>query len=136
MAGCYEVCLEPTSELRPTEGIQPNRASALIDQIATAGIWTRAILIEAASKAVMDGHHRLNAARSLGLARVPCIRLRYGDPRLQLTSWREDFPVTPEMVLASARTGAPLPPRTSRHVLSPGPGSLRIPLDLLRAAGP
>ena len=136
MAGCHEVCFELTGELRPTEGVEPRRACALIHQIATANIWTRAILIEATTKAVMDGHHRLNAARSLGLARVPCIRLSYGDPRLRLLCWREDFLVTPEVVLASARTGTPLPPRTSRHLLTPSPGSLRIPLDLLRAAQP
>jgi len=96
MAGCYEVSLEPLQGLRPTERIEVGRAACLIEKILAARVWTRPILIEGTSKAVMDGHHRLNAARTLGLACVPCIRLRYGDPRLVLASWREDFVVTPD----------------------------------------
>jgi len=132
MAGCYEVSLEPLQGLRPTERIEVGRAACLIEKILAARVWTRPILIEGTSKAVMDGHHRLNAARTLGLACVPCIRLRYGDPRLVLASWREDFVVTPELVLASAASGEPLPARTSRHVLNPKPHPVRIPLELLR----
>jgi hypothetical protein len=129
----YRHVLRPVGALRPTEEHHAEHARSLTQQIARAGVWTTPVLIERTSKAVMDGHHRLTAAKALGLALVPCIELAYGDPRLLLTSWREDVVVTPEWVIAAALSGQPMPPKTSRHVLTPAPGRIAVPLARLRA---
>jgi hypothetical protein len=117
--------------LRPTECIDAEKASALASTIAGAGVWTHELLIHDDCHAVLDGHHRLAAAKLLGLRSVPCRLVRYGQAGLSLHAWREGDELTPEMVLSAAASGTLLPFKTTRHVLACAPSPVRIPLNRL-----
>ena len=69
--------LWPTDRLRPCERNPRTHSEAQVDQIAASVVefgWTNSILIDE-NAGILAGHGRLLAARKLGLAEVPVIRL-------------------------------------------------------------
>lgn len=105
--------LVPPSLLRPTEDIVPTRVGEVIELILDRQAWTQPICVENNILAVLDGHHRLNAALQLGLARVP---VRFFDyTTVQLASWRPEITPTRQDVLRRALNGLLYPPKTTRH---------------------
>lgn len=129
-AGVYTAVLLDTDRLKPTELVYEDRVRVLMTKIRRSGIWRVPILVEATAHAIMDGHHRWTAARRLGLRRVPAILLTYGDPRLTLTSWNGET-YTPDDVIAAARFGRAMPQKSTRHILRPGVGTVRVALEQL-----
>ena len=109
--------LVPPSLLRPTEEIVPARVGEVIELILDRQAWTQPICVERNTFAVLDGHHRLNAAIQLGLARVPVQAFDYAT--VQLDSWRPEIIPTREDVLRRALSGFLYPPKTTRHNFEP-----------------
>ncbi|RQS60695.1 hypothetical protein DID96_34185 [Burkholderia sp. Bp8963] len=109
-----------TIELIPTEQILPNeehdetRVLEVLDSIERSGRWTAPIVLERRSLAVMDGHHRLAAARRLSLQRVPCVLLDYA--QVGVETRRPDFRVDGEQIVARSRARVLYPPKTTRHI--------------------
>src|SRR5580698_10193591 len=62
-----EVALWGVSSLVPSEMVLDAQVKELARRIAESGIWTHPIPVCAKSGLVMDGNHRLKAAKSLGL---------------------------------------------------------------------
>lgn len=127
--------LLPASALRVTEEHDHERMLQLCDRIQASGVWTMPVCIERESHAVMDGHHRLEAAKRLGLARVPVYLLDYS--QVTLTRWRDDIHVSVADILRRAYANDPYPKKTTRHLF---PEELTrpcaIPLALLRDIAP
>ncbi|WP_207001543.1 ParB N-terminal domain-containing protein [Trinickia mobilis] len=128
----YPTSLIPIDDLLRSEEHCPATATALAARIEQAGTWTTPILVEDTLLFVMDGHHRLAAARQLGLDSLPCVLLAYNDPRLELSAWDPEATVLPDDVVNAALTGNLLPQKTTRHRLSPEPARIVIPLASLR----
>ncbi|RDU97424.1 ParB N-terminal domain-containing protein [Trinickia dinghuensis] len=107
-------------ELIPTECILPNeehdvaRLLEVLDSIERSGRWTAPIVLERASFAVMDGHHRLAAALRLSLPRVPCVLLDYA--HVGVLARRPEFQVNAEEIVARSRARSLYPPKTTRHI--------------------
>ncbi|MCJ2081732.1 ParB N-terminal domain-containing protein [Methylobacterium sp. J-090] len=142
-----DCALFPVKLLRPTEEAIPARAREVVAMILADQAWKQPICIEGTVHALLDGHHRLVAARELGLVRVPVQVFDYAE--VELLSWRPDFAPTRAEVLARALSGELYPPKTTRHVFPPrqvwsvplwtlqglrGPGEVRLlrrcPADL------
>jgi hypothetical protein len=129
-AGGYAALLVDTERLKPTELVHEDRVRALMAKIRKCGVWRVPILVEATVHAIMDGHHRWTAAHRLGLRRIPAVVLAYGDPRLTLTSWNGEA-YTPDDVIEAARSGRTMPQKSTRHILTPGVGTVRVGLEHL-----
>lgn len=129
-AGTYAAVLVDIERLKPTELVHEDRVWRLMRKIRDGGVWRVPILVEATAQAIMDGHHRWTAACRLGLKRVPAVVLAYGDPRLTLSSWNANS-YTPEDVIRAAHSGEPMPQKSTRHILQPGVGVVRVPLSQL-----
>ena len=84
--------------IHPTEEYSPAHSSTIIREILINGSWTHPLLVDTECSALMDGHHRFHAARELGLAVVPVVRLSYDDPLVRLESWRPGEKYTPQMI--------------------------------------
>ena len=89
----------------------------MIELILDRQAWIQPICVERNTFAVLDGHHRLNAAIQLGLARVPVRAFDYAT--VQLDSWRPEIIPTREDVLRRALSGFLHPPKTTRHSFEP-----------------
>lgn len=118
-------------DIRPTEEILLDRVAEVVAMIRGRRAWTRPIAVEASSRALLDGHHRLAAAAILGLERVPVQFFDYDE--VELTSWRVDFAPTRREVIDRALSGRLYPHKTTRHHFPARPAVV-IALDALGAA--
>ncbi|WP_167350788.1 ParB N-terminal domain-containing protein [Methylobacterium variabile] len=111
--------LLPVRLLRPTEETVPARVREVVAMILAEQAWTQPICVEGTVHALLDGHHRLAAARDLGLAQVPVHVFDYAE--VDLLSWRPEIAPTRAEVLARAVSGALYPHKTTRHIFPPRP---------------
>ena len=102
--------------VRPNECHYSNHAVTLADTILREQLWRIPIAVERTSLAVMDGHHRLEAARQLRLKYIPCLLLDYDCVKVDAT--RQGYLVNPHEIVRRARTGELYPPKTTHHRFS------------------
>jgi len=110
----FQIEFVATEAILPNEAHCATHAAELANAMKGSGLWRVPIVLERESLAVMDGHHRLAAARSLGLARVPVLRLEYR--HVEVVASRDGFIVTPEAIVERSRRGRLYPEKTTRHV--------------------
>ena len=110
-----ETVLIPLELLRPHEEIEWKAALELSQRIGLIGEWTAPLAVAQGSFCVMDGHHRLAAARILRLKRVPCVLYHYD--QIPVYTRRPEIAVDSGSILERSRSGVLLPPKSTRHVL-------------------
>src|SRR5262249_10092851 len=71
-------------QLRPTEEYDSDAALVLSRQIARDGFWRVPILVHRGYLAILDGHHRWQAAIHMRLAMMPCFVCSYAEDNIQL----------------------------------------------------
>lgn len=103
----------PVEQIRPNECHYPDHATTLADTILREQLWRIPIALERTSLAVMDGHHRLEAARQLRLKYVPCLLLDYDYVEVDAT--RHGYVVNPDEIMRRARAGELYSPKTTCH---------------------
>lgn len=131
MTGTYR--LVPIEWLKAHEEYVEARVQELFGRFQKSGAVDYAVVADATTGTVIDGHHRLEALRRSGARWVPAHLVDYADAHLTVSNWREhEPPVTKEDVLVRAREGRLFPPKTTRHdfvrVLDP----VDVPLKVLR----
>jgi len=125
----WPVVLIPVERILPNEEHDAARLVEVQDSIERTGRWTAPIVLERESLAVMDGHHRLAAARALSFVRVPCVLLDYAEVKVE--SRRPGIDVDGAQIVARSRACRLYPPKTTRHVFSRPLPVCSIALDLL-----
>lgn len=110
----WSIELISIDQILPNEEHDELRLLEVLASIEHSGRWTAPIVLERTSLAVMDGHHRLAAARRLCLSRVPCVLLDY--LQVGVETRRPDFRVDGERIVARSRARALYPPKTTRHI--------------------
>lgn len=74
-----EVELVDVSELKGIEANDPDRATELEAEIKKCGKWTVPVIVAKKGMLVLDGQHRLEVAKRMGLKKIPAIIVRYED---------------------------------------------------------
>ena len=122
------------AKLRGHERTQEPLLRKLVDRIRADGFLRRPVLVEAEHFVILDGHHRVEALRLLGCARVPVYLVDYGDPAIGVTTWPGAIiaTVTKEEIVDRGLRGNPFPPKTTRHIVSFTLEDVRVQLDDLR----
>lgn len=119
--------------LQPHEEVVEADLEELVEHIRARGVIDRPIVADAATRVVLDGHHRLAALQRLGCRLVPVHLVDYHDPGIQVDAWREDdVAPTKEVVLARASAGDLFPPKTTKHRMLRDLG--RVPVRLSELA--
>ncbi len=108
----YGIALRPLPFFRQSEQVDFEGLWLLADLIAGDGRWRKRIVVESTLGIIMDGNHRLRAAMRLGLKAVPCILLRYGDPRVRVRDWNTGEPFEIAHIFRTIAAGALLPYKT------------------------
>jgi L-serine kinase (ADP) len=121
--------------LRPTEEYDSDAVSRLAAEIARDGFWREPVLIHRGNLAILDGHHRRQAAIDMQLWVIPCLVCSYAHDDIQLDTWRLDYHPTAGDVFRAASTGHLLPRKTTRHRFPQLGLDFAIPLDLLMEHG-
>ena len=127
----YEITLIPISSISETEEHDPSRAANLATSIKHKGFWTLPVVIEKKHLAIMDGHHRYNAAQILKFKRIPCVLLGYDSLSVTLSSWRSNWSPRVSDVLEKMESKQKFPYKTTRHLFNPPIQEISIILSLL-----
>ena len=110
-----QIVLLAPHRLLPTEDFIEERVLQVGRDIIDEGVWRQPILVERTSLIIMDGHHRREFARRHLFAYVPCLLLDYS--QVELRSWRTEFDLLPEDVIARGVQRRLYPAKTTRHVV-------------------
>jgi cysteine desulfurase/selenocysteine lyase len=112
------VSLMPLDALRPHERIDPDHTRKIINKVRSLEGVPHPLLVDGTSGVILDGHHRYEAARHLGINAIPCLRVDYlNDRSVTVVSLRDDIEVTKDTIIAAGMSGSLFPPKTSRHAL-------------------
>lgn len=114
-----------------TEEHDKKTLAELVTKIESEGSWTVPVILEYSTQAIMDGHHRYNAAKKIGLSRIPCILMDYDKSGVVLRSWREDYDINVNNIFEMINKSKKYPIKTTRHLFDPPVSELNIPLSLL-----
>jgi hypothetical protein len=125
-----QVGLIDVAALRQTEAVDMARVAWLIDTIRRDGVWRVPICVERRHHLVMDGHHRTEAARRMGLHQVPCLRFDY--EQVRVFSRRPGLRVSPEEVIARGLSGRIYPVKSTRHEFPFALPDCAYPIDALK----
>ena len=127
----YEITLIPISLISETEEHDPSRVAILAKSIERKRLWTLPIVLEHHNLAIMDGHHRFNAAKKLNFQRIPCVLLTYDSTNVSLKSWRRSWKPCISDVLEKIKRKQKFPYKTTRHLFDPPIQETSIILQLL-----
>lgn len=119
------------TNLIETEEYFENKAILLAEEIKKNNVWTVPIAVEINTNGIMDGHHRFNAAKILGLRRVPCVFLSYLKNEVFLRSWSTNDQITIDDFFEVIKHNKKFPPKTTRHVFNQKIKEINLPLDFL-----
>lgn len=116
MEPARRVSLVPIEWLKAHEAYVEDRVQELTRRFQQTGRVDYAVVADADTGTVIDGHHRLETLRRLGARLVPAVLVDYTDAAITIRSWRETerAPTKAEVVDRAAR-GALYPPKTTRH---------------------
>jgi len=108
-------------ELQELDGLKPHEKTRVphrraLKQRISKNRYVTPIVADRESGTVLDGHHRLQVARELGLRRIPVVFVDYGDKTVQVRSRRLNVRVAKEDVVRRASGRRPYLPKTTKHL--------------------
>lgn len=121
--------LVKVDSLRHVEGFSQKRVKWLKDKIINEGVWNRPICIDSENGIVMDGQHRMEVAKSMGLTFIPAMMFSHND--VDFWSLRENHEVTLDLILSKSLSGNPYPYKTVKYSFPLDIPSCRISLEEL-----
>jgi len=112
--------------------VEVRRVLEVLEWILRDGFIRYPILADSKTMVILDGHHRVEAARMLGLKLIPALLVDYDDECVSVSSWRDGVHVSKDMVRLYGLKGLLMPPKTSRHKVCFEIPEVRVPLEVLR----
>ena len=129
-----DVQLVPLSWLKPHEEVKARNRDKLLEMTQRWGGYTKPLIVDSRTGAILDGHHRHSIAVQLGLNRVPALCVDYlGDEEISVDVWPASgrSSLSKEEVIEMSLSDEVFPPKTSRHILAEDTPPIFIPLDVL-----
>jgi hypothetical protein len=130
-----DVKLVPLHWLKMHEEIKPRNRDKLLEMTKRWGGYTKPLIVDINTGAILDGHHRHSIAFMLNLKRVPAICVDYiGDPSIELDVWPAcgRTALTKNEVIEMALSDSVFPPKTSRHSMADDTPPIFVSLETLR----
>jgi len=122
----------PVHLLKPHEQYIEHHARELTQALLKDKVQKDPIVVDANTFVILDGHHRYEAAKRIGLRKIIALLVDYTSPEIKVDSWRNGTKVTKQDVIRAGLTGNLLPPKTSKHIIPYRPANINIPLELLK----
>ena len=120
------------NKIKQHEAISTEHMKKIKEEISKAGIFSEPIIIDEKSLVVLDGHHRLNSCRQLGLKRIPCLLVKYlEDVRIKVKTRRQNILINKDIVVKMGLSGHVFPYKTTKHLIPGRVKNLKIPLEEL-----
>jgi L-serine kinase (ADP) len=122
--------LVDVSRLKRHEETDEKNLRRVMDSLRRTGVVRNPLVADRESLVILDGHHRLEAARRLHLRRMPVQLVEYLGSDIRVVP-RRDTAVSKEQVVERGLKNDPFPPKTTRHVIPGRVKGVRIPLKML-----
>lgn len=106
--------------LREHEEVDEKRLEKLTKEIVKDGVIKKPIVADKTTLTVLDGHHRLQALKRLGLNKIPVVLVEYDTPEIVVQKWGEEKVIEKEEVIRAALSGKLFPPKTTKHMVMIG----------------
>jgi len=107
------ISMFPVKQLKPIEGFIPERVDYVLGELGKEGIWTTPLVVDNRYGLIMDGHHRHQAALSLGCHYVPAILWSYEE--VEIYSLREDVNISLNGIIENLENKTIYPNKTVKH---------------------
>jgi len=108
-----DVVLININELHHIENFSEKRVNWLSKKILNEKIWKVPLKVEKKYKLVMDGQHRMEVAKLIGLSRVPCILYSYDE--VLVWSLRKGYKVSGNDIIENYKKNYIYPYKTAKH---------------------
>lgn len=128
----YTIKIVNIDRLKQHEQIRKGHLKNLMKRIEADGHIKNPIIVDKNTMIILDGHHRYNAMKQLGLKASPVCLCDYNNDEITVSSWKKNKTVTKDDVVRAGLTGKLLTPKTSRHYIPERPVGLKISLKKLR----
>ena len=129
---CYLVEFCSIDYFKQSEVVNVEAARQLAQSITFSEVWTTVLPVEKMTGYVMDGNHRLAAAKLLGLRMLPCVQLDYFDQRVSVSRWDSNEIYDRLTLDQCAKIGRVLPHKSTRHQFDPALPLVEIAVSLLK----
>ena len=106
-----------TKKLKPHEKINTARLAEVINSIKKKKTLFFPVVIEKSNLVILDGHHRVQAFKLLGIKKIPCFLVNYFSDEIKLFGRRNLIKVNKKTVVERALTENLFPCKTTKHVL-------------------
>lgn len=103
----------PVERLKHIEAYSKKRVKWLAQKIQREGVWRVPLALDEQYDLVLDGQHRMEAAKQLGLKWVPVVRFVYAD--IKVCSLRTNYEFDWKIVTERALAGDIYPYKTVKH---------------------
>ena len=117
-------------KLRGHEMIETDNVQRVLKSFKDTGILNNPIIADKDSLVIIDGHHRLAAAKIMELKKLPVFVVDYFSENVKMKP-RKKIPVKKEDVINRGLKNDPFPPKTTKHHVS-GLRSINILIDELK----
>jgi len=111
-----------TNEIRQHEGIDLQHMDELAKKMTKDKCYTHPIIIDRATKMILDGHHRFNAIKKLGGKKIPCLVVNYFNQDITVQTYGKGK-IDKKTIIAMTLGDKLFPPKTTKHYLK------KIPLE-------
>lgn len=129
----YEIKLIALALLKQHERIVAGHLARLAQQLGRDGFISDPIIVDRNTMVILDGHHRFNILKNMGLKLIPACLVDYkDDTAITVDCWRKGEKITKEEVIAAGMAGNLLEPKTSKHNMPGRPAPMNFPFDKLR----
>ena len=119
-------------QLKQHEEIDKNHLKQLKNKINNDGVFKEPIIVDKDNLVVLDGHHRLNSCKQLGLSKIPCLLVNYlHNDKIKVTTRRENYQINKEIIIKMGLSNKLFPKKTTKHYIPYRIKNLKIPLSRL-----
>ena len=121
--------------LKPHERIKTRNRDKLLEMTIRWGGFTKPLLVDSKSGAILDGHHRHSIAIELQLKRVPVIMIDYlADESISVDVWPASGfdKLTKDDVIKMSLSDDLFPPKTSKHTIADDLPPIHVLLEVLK----
>lgn len=117
----------------PSEEVCNDSLEALKIKIVDEDYWTDPIVIDKESRVIMNGNHRFNAAKDLGLHFIPSVVISYESGEVDVREYkRNEIAYDVSKIMETVLNGKLLPIKETRHRFKKEIPKIKVPLSSLK----
>lgn len=114
---CLKTFIMPINILHPHEGVIEGYIDYIAEDIRSSNYIKYPIVVDARTLIILDGHHRVEVFKRLGIQYIPAFLVDYIQDYIDVYPLRKEIPISKSAIIEMALFKKSLyPPKTSKHV--------------------